>query len=106
MVAPSALAETVTPPIFSPAAETTVPLRIGSPARASGEARTVATMAQSATRKACARDMAFLLRSAVGGQRLHIDDDRVDLVRREMILEAGHARRPVEIGRAACRERV
>jgi hypothetical protein len=41
MVAPSAFAETVTPPIFCPAAAVTVPLRIASTANA-GAARRIA----------------------------------------------------------------
>ena len=41
MVAPSAFAETVTPPIFCPAAEVTVPLRIASAANAGAATRTV-----------------------------------------------------------------
>src|SRR5215469_13475399 len=45
MVAPSALAETVTPPIFSPAAEVTVPLSSTSAASAGIDIRAVAANA-------------------------------------------------------------
>src|SRR5262245_13381243 len=104
MVVPSALADTVTPPSFSPDAEVTVPLSSWSAACA-GVARLIAatlaaTSAGTPNRYAF---MAFLLvfvrsirlASGGGGHRLEIGDDRVDLAALEIVLEGGHARRAV-----------
>src|SRR5215831_28505 len=104
MVAPSALAMTVTPPIFSPDAEVTAPDRIASAATAG----TVAS-ARSATDADRMNRMGRLLveRCSVGigaaaaaprrgrarGIRRHglqIADDRVDLLRLEVVFKARH----------------
>ena len=68
MVEPSALAETVTPPILSPAAEVTVPLKITPLAYAVGPARET-TNANRATAESVARVMASLLERS-SAQRL------------------------------------
>src|SRR5262249_57504990 len=101
MVVPSALAETVTPPSFSPDAEVTVPLSRWSAACAAVARLIAATLAAtSAGTPNRYAFMAFLLvfvRSTGGGRRdrLEIGDDRVDLAALEIVLEAGHARRAV-----------
>src|SRR5215470_3000344 len=95
-VAPAALADTVTPPIFSPAAEATVPLSSASAAGA-----VVGTAASPAMASHPAR--IFLMtclpgcRSPSGRRRngLQIGDDGVDLRRLELIFEAWHAARAV-----------
>src|SRR5262249_31174016 len=98
MVLPSALAETVTPPIFSPTADVTMPLRMTSPAKA-GAGRVVSN-AMRAIVETCARVLRvspWNFRSALFSrrQRLQIGGNCVDLSRREMMLEAWHAWRAV-----------
>src|SRR5262249_34781062 len=98
MVWPSALAETVTPPIFSPTVDVTVPLRMMSPARA-GAGRVVSN-AMRAIVETCARVIGVspgIFRSALFSrrQRLQIGGNCVDLSRRKMMLEARHAWRAV-----------
>src|SRR6266700_3172739 len=114
MVAPAALAETVTPPIFSPAADVTVPVSRASAASAALVAKIAALSAvASAIRlipmRLRALAMAFLLvvfarrtlrpcrcrlrrRSRHG---LEISRDRGDLIGVVGIFEARHARRAV-----------
>src|SRR5215510_1541991 len=98
MVWPSALAETVTPPIFSPTVDVTVPFRMMSPARA-GAGRVVSN-AMRAIVETCARVIGVspgIFRSALfsGRQRLRIGGNCVDLSGGEMMLEARHAWRAV-----------
>src|SRR5438094_4428790 len=111
MVAPSALAETVTPPIFSPAADVMVPARSAS-AQAALDAR-VATAMAIALAPANWVFMALLRCSVVwrslsltrGGrhreglvadrQGLHIGREGGDLVGTIGVLERRHARRAV-----------
>src|SRR6476661_163928 len=108
MVAPSALAETVTPPIVSPAADLIEPERMTSAANAAGTfivSAKPATAARLATFRMCFIARSPLARSmrsgGCGGRRrrgrrrqsLDVGDDRVDLIGREMILEARHIRR-------------
>src|SRR6266852_5896594 len=106
MVAPSALAETVTPPILSPAADVMVPNR-------SASARTSAVDETSAaTRPASVRPARFMKRlpcmRLIGSARrriwrhgrrsrngLQVGRDGGDLRLVEMVLEPGHARRAV-----------
>src|SRR5260370_21830042 len=113
MVAPSGLAETVTPPIFSPAADVMAPLRMASAAKAGAKGGTRAVMRAAAMQadrvNRVVSSFEFLLigawaaagaRRRGGGRRrrrhgLEIGHDRVDLGRLEMNLEAGHARRAV-----------
>src|SRR5262245_38721800 len=117
MVAPSALAETVTPPIFSPAVDVMVPARSAS-AQAALEARVPTAMAITLAPASCrAVFMAFLrgrfvrkLSRAGGGrhrERLvahrqgpHIGRNGGDLVGAVGILEGWHARRAIGDDRA------
>src|SRR6266851_3870691 len=116
MVAPSALAETVTPSSFSPAAEVIDPLSSASAARADIGMNAVAAnpaAAMAAKVKpfvfprlfAClfACLMAFSLRVPIRSSRrwrgwirgwhgFQVRDDRIDLGRLELKLEARHAR--------------
>src|SRR5215813_3832120 len=106
MLWPSALAETVTPPKTSPAADLTVPLSTTSAARAANADVMAMRMVQPANAHSFL--MALLLVSALprlGGRRrlrrlrlrngLDVGDDGVDLARLEMVAEARHARRAV-----------
>src|SRR5215510_5266649 len=106
MVWPSALADTVTPPKTSPAADLTVPLSTTSAARAANADVMAMRMVQPANAHSFL--MALLLVSALprlGGRRrlrrlrrrngLDVGDDGVDLARLEMVAEARHARRAV-----------
>src|SRR5215475_7617046 len=114
MVAPSALAETVTPPIFSPDADVMVPARSAS-AQAALAARVPTAMAITLVPASCRAViiMAFLrgrsLRNSLlltcGGrhreglvahrQGLHIGRDGGNLVGVVGVLESRHARRAV-----------
>src|SRR5437660_12299068 len=106
MVPPTGLADTVTPPSFSPAAELIDPLRSGSSALA---AVMKAIIAVSIVRKAMR--LLFMMLSPLmlhgsargrrrsrclrGGNRFQIGDDGLDVGGLEMVFEAGHSRRPV-----------
>src|SRR5262245_16007998 len=96
MVCPSALAETVTPPIGSPDADLIVPLSTTSAAAALHGRRAARP---SANRLANAKHrrfvMASLLVAGLALRRRHgleVGDDGVDLGAVEMMLESRHAR--------------
>src|SRR5258705_127873 len=82
MVPPSAFADTATPPIFSPPGEVTVPASWACAAKASEPRKPISSLMTS---------------SSIGLRRdaLQIGDDRVDLLRLEVVLESRHFRRAV-----------
>jgi hypothetical protein len=95
------LADTVTPPIFSPDEETTVPLRIASSARLLVDGSTIAAIANPAVAMNRQRVMTFLPSLLVPRitlrwrQRLQIGDNGIYFVRPEIVFESGHPRRAV-----------
>src|SRR5580704_9824164 len=104
MVAPSALAETVTPPSFSPAADVMDPLSSASAACADSginavAANPAAAMAAKVKRFACfmSVSLGMSIRSTCrrriwGWHGLQVRGDRIDLGGLELKLEAWHAR--------------
>src|SRR6185436_846184 len=94
MVPPAGFADTMTPPIASPADDLMLPLRIASAALSrTGTPRSATTNAPTARVNGVLR-MASLLRC---GRRdgFQVGDNGVNLRRLEMVLEARHARRAV-----------
>src|SRR5437588_506063 len=101
MVPPTGLAETVTPPSFSPAADVTAPLRTASACARAGMLTAAATMANRQFRvRFMGSSPVVLVSSTLAGcrDRLEVRDNRIDLRRLEMILEARHAGRAVGDG--------
>src|SRR3954468_173724 len=94
MVPPCGFADTMTPPIASPADDLMLPLRMASAAWAGAGAASSATANTLIPRIKDVLRMASLLRCG-RGNGLEIGDDGVDLRRLEMMLEARHARRAI-----------
>src|ERR1700722_16810970 len=110
MVAPSALAETVTPPSFSPVADVIEPLssasaacaEIGTRAVAANPAAAIAASVKPFACRMSSSPFGVLIRSARDrrgrGRRWHgfqIRNDGTDLGGLELKLEARHPRRPI-----------